>query len=78
MSLKIKHILNRNIHNLLIHPIMAFLPMKYAQKLHNWHANLTWGYFNRDIWITKYDLNNHNEIVIILKKDSKTKVIYKK
>ena len=31
------------IHNLVIHPILPFLPRKIANRLHGWHAQFAFG-----------------------------------
>lgn len=48
--------LKRATHNILVHPILTFLPRNLARKLHNTHAYWVWGETNKDIWEDLEDL----------------------
>lgn len=31
------------VHNCMIHPLLPFLPKRWAERLHNWHGDWTYG-----------------------------------
>lgn len=41
MTSKVKWWMNYFIHNCIVHPVMPFIPEKYAIQLHDWHGNIT-------------------------------------
>lgn len=73
MKLPIK-IVNKIIHNIIIHPLIAFLPNKIGVKIHNKHSNFTWGKYNRDIWISIEDMKVY-DIKLEFYMYEKTKII---
>jgi hypothetical protein len=38
-----KQWLKEFVHNCLVHPLLPFMPSEYANKLHEWHGDWTFG-----------------------------------